>query len=837
MNRTLLTFTGLLCIVCPALGSTAVHGDGASTIGWSKAAGAVEVAGKQGNYLRVQAIDGNVLRIWLKEGPYFHRAPSNALLDTSPLFAPLLVRSDSVSMALKSAGIALRIDRRTLGFSATTASGASPILVGGSVTWNANGGWSLKYHINPDEHLFGMGQDNQNGGSLDRRGTVRDMWTGQQINSGNVTANYPVPLVLSTGHDGHAYGIFVDDIQRLHFDLGSTDRNTLRCDAGGGEADFYVICGPTLKDVVERYTKLTGRPPLPPLWVLGYWQSKCVFWNWDDIDKSSSRLTAEGFPHDVMVIDYSWPEVLNDYVWDRRWFGKNYTPADKIAAYSRQGIKIVMSNSGPMVVKDSPTFPSGWKAGVFATDGHGNPVEGGYYHGELLDFTSPAMEGWLLPQVSPLIKSGVAGWWLDLSEPEGENPQTVYQGGTSAEIHNQYSLLETRWFEEAQLNVSPQVRPWVLTRCASAGIQRYHMSVWTGDTHSDYATLAAHPAAMLNSGLSGLAWWTCDSGGFLSGFYKNDQFGAHARLYERWMQFSAFSPITRAHHAGPVLPYEFGPDAEAGCRHYIQLRYRLLPYLYSYAWETSQTGLPITRPLALEYPQDPGSVNAPGDEYLFGRELLVAPVLAEDVTTRSVYFPPGKWFDWDGGYEYDGGRSWVVSAPQHRIPVAVRAGSIIPMAPDMENTDKGSFDPITLEVYPSGNSTFTMYRDDGRSFAYRKGEYTVTRFGCAEAVGSVNLTVAESNGLYAPHQYIVQFHLQQAPVDVWVDGAAAKATGSAAALLPMQWAWDPETRVLTVRFAARTVLNHTIVAHLSLKQLPRRVAPLLTLDLAASSKM
>lgn len=800
----------MLALAVP--GSGAVHA--AVNPAWTGQGGVIEVSASASRNLQARAVDDGVVRLWIKNSPRFERPLSQALTGGARKAAPLSATLQGGRLALKSPALQVQIDRKTLGFTVLSQDGAQAILRDARVSFQDGGAWTLDYTLSPDEHLLGLGQDNRNGGRLERRGTVRDLWSGQQINSGNVTANYPIPLLISTGTHGHAYGLFVDNTHHMRFDLGASDKNTVSATADGGEADLYLIDGPTVKQVVERYTKLTGRPSLPPLWALGYWQSKCVFWQWSDLDDAEQQLTKRGFPHDVMVIDYSWPEYLNDYVWDKRWCGKDVTPAQKIQNYARQGVRIVMSNSGPMVVKESPTFEPGWKSGVFATDGKGNPVQAGYYHGELLDFTSPNMDAWLYPQVKPLIDSGVAGWWLDLTEPEGDSPQTVYQGGGSAGVHNQYSLLETQWFENAQLKANPNVRPWILTRTGSAGIQRHHASLWTGDTHSDFATLAAHPGEMLSSGLSGITWWTSDSGGFLSGFYQNDQYGAHARLYERWMQLSVFAPITRAHHSGPVMPYEFGAAAEQGCLRYLQLRYKMLPYIYSYAWEASQTGLPITRALALEYPSDPKSLTTPGDEYLFGREMLVAPVLRDGVSRRSVYFPPGKWIDWDYGYEYDGGKTWVVAAPQNHIPVAIKAGAIIPMAPLMRNTSEKPWDPITLDVFPFGTSHFTMYKDDGKSFGYQKGESTLTKFTSVASARAVKFGIEESNKKFTPKRYIVRLHLNSAPKAVTVDGAAAKFT------------WDAKDRVLTVELASGASRRHAVVAMLDSRILPRRIAPL-----------
>ncbi len=777
--------------------------------------------------LRVEAPDPHILRLWFKAGGEFVREPSLALA-AAPATRVDLTRADRRgTVEIGTGAMTVRVDERTLRFDVR--SGDATLIAHGAIAAGSGRAWTLTRAVAADERLLGLGQDNQNGGRLNRRGTIRDLWAGQKIESGNVTAQYPIPLLLSTGRDGHAYGVFYDNVHHLRFDLAKTRPDEIRCDADGGEVDLYVIDGPTLADVIERYTLLTGRPSLPPLWALGYWQSKCTYYDWQQLDEAYRQLTARGFPVDVMVIDADWPEVITDYRWAKRWVGTEVTPAEKIAGYAQRGVRIVMSQSGPMVRQDSPTFASGWAAGIFATDGKGNPVECGWYGGKLLDFTHPKLNDWLWPQTRRLDEQGISGWWLDLTEPEGEPPQTHYFAGGPAGIHNEFSLLCTRSFEGVQLAVHPNQRPFILTRCGPAGLQRFQAAVWTGDITSDYATLRAHPPEMLNSGLSGFTWWTCDTGGFLTGYYKNDQFGAHARLYERWMQFSVFSPITRAHKAGGAPePYAFGPAAEQSNRHYLQLRYRLLPYIYSYAWEASRDGLPLVRPLALEYPRDAKSVETPGDEYLFGRELLVAPVLHEGQVNRAVYFPPGRWFDWDYGYEYTGGRSWVVAAPLNRIPVAVRAGAIIPLAPEMRNTAEKPWDPLTVEVYPSGSSQFTLYRDDGVTFNYARGAYTVTHFACDEQRSGVRLAIEESNKQFVPKEYRLHFHLDRTPAAVTLDGVRLAAVRPSAAEAP--WAWDAEKRVLTVAFAAGDATRHTVEVALAGRPLRARLAPKIELS-------
>ena len=274
---------------------------------------------------------------------------------------------------------------------------------------------------------------------------------------------------------------------------------------------------------------------------------------------------------------------------------------------------------------------------------------------------------------------------------------------------------------------------------------------------------------------------------------------------------------------GAPEPYAFGLATEQGTKHYLQQRYRLLPYIYSYAWEASRKGLPIVRPLALEFPDDPAAAQVPGDEYMFGREFLVAPVLFEGQSRRKVYFPKGTWVDWDTGYDYAGGQDWVVAAPQNRIPVAVRAGAIIPMAPDMmEMLVEKPWDPLTIEVFPSGRSDFTLYRDDGRTFAYQSGDFTTTRFDCdATSPSAINFTIAESNKRYTPNRYVVRFHLRQTPKTVELDHVR---------LDPRRWTWDADSRVLTIGAADGASATHAIDVSLEEQPLPARLAPALAAE-------
>jgi alpha-glucosidase len=328
------------------------------------------VDGPDGVRMRIEAVDPHVVRIWIKPSGDFARKPSLAMALAPDAGSPVTVAQGVSDVSVDTGTLSVSVSRATLAFGVRADAGGPALLGDALIRVAADGSWTLSETLGPAERLFGLGQDNHNNGRLDRRGVIRDLWAGQQIESGNVTAQYPIPFLLSTGRDGHAYGIFFDNVHRLRFDLGKTKPDQLRVDSDGGEIDLYVIDGPQLADVVERYTGLTGRPSLPPLWALGYWQSKCTYYDWNALDEAYRQLTARGFPVDVMVIDADWPEVVTDYVWAKRWLdtGHGMTPAEKIADYAKKGVRIVVSQSGPMILQASPTFASGWAMGVFATE-------------------------------------------------------------------------------------------------------------------------------------------------------------------------------------------------------------------------------------------------------------------------------------------------------------------------------------------------------------------------------------------------------------------------------------------------------------------------------------
>lgn len=635
-------------------------------------------------------------------------------------------------------------------------------------------GFELRFKLSENEHIYGLGEDNDiQFGSLDRRGTIRDMVTGQRIGRNSVTADYPTPFILSS----LGYGIYLDNTSNLTVDVGCTDHDILKITAPAGACKLYLILGDSIPETVCKFSEITGHPKLPPLWVLGYMQSKCSFWNWEEVDDVIATFKRLGIPLDSIVFDFDWAQYFNNYKWADRWEGKS---PEKIKQYREEGLHFTASNSGPMLKSDSDTFESAKEAGILAYDTDGNPVICGHYSGQLMDFTNPDIESWLSPQIKRIMDDGIEAWWLDLTEPEGDADNTAYHAGSRAEIHNIFSNSVTKTYHNIAKSHSPNKRSFVLTRTGTAGIQHEPTALWTGDIYSEYGTLQAHIPEALNTQLSGISMWTCDSGGFISptnnddcpyNLYHNDR-TEHAELYERWMQFSCFTPIYRSHHAGgESVPFRYNRLTLDGMTHYIRLRYRLIPYIYSLYYENYLTGTPIMRPLFWHYPDDEKAYTIT-DEYLFGENLLVAPVLEPQKNTRTVWLPEGNWFDLDYDYVYEGGHEYEIYAPQNRIPVFVKAGAIIPTIADILNTKDLDFSKLEAEIYPSSKSTANIYADDGTTDDYLHGEYTVTEITCEEAGDTLKIRINPNNQKFSLKEFTLHIHMSKAPSDIRLNGTA-----------------------------------------------------------------
>jgi alpha-glucosidase len=599
--------------------------------------------------------------------------------------------------------------------------------------WHSSGPIICHKRIQPDEHFYGLGERTF---ALDLRGRRYGTWNTdpRTYRLGQDPIHLCMPVLLGLHSQGRqGYGIFFDNTFRGQFDLGTDDPNVVSFGAEGGELRYYFIYGPALTTVVERYTELTGRMMLPPLWMLGYHQSR-----WSYHPEARVRKLAADFrqvyhvPCDCIHLDIHYMDGYRCFTWDPKRFP---APAKKIADLHEQGFKIiVIIDPG---IKADPHYwvcQSGLEQDVFCKYPDGKTLfKGPVWPGDCYfpDFTNPRVRAWWGDLCQGLTEVGVDGIWNDMNEPAIFGLQSTTlpdfvqhdleeRGGDHVEAHNVYGMQMARATAEGLMKLRPDERPVCITRSGWAGVQRYAMS-WTGDNRSNWSHLWLSMPMLMNLGLCGLAHTGPDIGGF-SRF-------ATGELFTRWLQMGVFLPFLRSHtfvHSPDQEPWSWGEPYLSINRSYIELRYRLLPYLYTAFWQCAQTGLPIVRPLLLAF-QDDTVTHTLDDQIMCGDAFLVAPVIEAGATHRSTYLPAGVWYDFWTDERLSGPARVEVEAPLERLPLFVRAGSVVPMVPPMQYVGERPVDRLTLHVYP-GDGESQLYEDDGRTWAFRDGEYRLNRF-------------------------------------------------------------------------------------------------------------
>jgi alpha-glucosidase len=586
--------------------------------------------------------------------------------------------------------------------------------------------------LEAEEKFFGCGEKTS---PLNQRGSKTTFWNTDDPNHTYATeALYvSIPFLISTRPGAH-YGIFWDNTHRSHFNLGQVEKeNHYILESDAGEIDYYFFVGDSVPEVVHAYTELTGRMWMPPRWALGFQQSRWSYSSANEIMDVAKNFRKRKIPCDVIYCDIDYMDGYRVFTWNPKTFPR---PREMIQKLRKMGFRVVTiidpgvkNDDGYVVCRD------GKEKGMFLKKPDGSCFTGNVWPGECVfpDFTSARVRQWWGLWHKRLLNVGVAGIWNDMNEPAvwnhpgGTMPLDVpheYEGQWTTHqcAHNVYGFNMARACYEALRTLRPNERPFVITRAAYAGIQRYSM-VWTGDNQSLWEQLAVSIPECLNLSLSGVPFCGSDVGGF-----GRDCTG---ELLARWTQAGAFFPFFRNHTAIGTRrqePWAFGREVEDICRRYISLRYQLLPYFYNLFHEAAHDGTPIIRPLFWEFPDDPNGY-AVDDQFLLGPSLLVAPVIKPGAVSRAVYLPAGTvWYDFWTNQKHAGGQYASVRAPLETMPLFVRAGSIIPMMEPTEFVGQKEVKEIILGVYPSLKTAGYLYQDDGESFNYERGLYSLTHF-------------------------------------------------------------------------------------------------------------
>lgn len=610
----------------------------------------------------------------------------------------------------------------------------------GSTGFDDRGRPGLELQLVDREALFAMGEGT---GPLDRRGSVREFWNIDVL--GHAPAIHPalpslyvaIPFALSL-RDGRAAGLFWDNPGRQRWDLGSSDprRWVLRADTGA--IDLYLFLGPTVESVLRAYARLTGTPPMPPEWALGYHQSRYSYETQARVEAVAREFRRRDLPCDALYLDIDHMEGYRVFT-----VGEGFPDLPGMTRrLARNGMRTVaIVDPG---VKDARGFPvlrrgARRRAFVQAPGGTGDHV-GRVWPGpaRFPDFLRAEVRAWWGDEQRALLDQGIEGIWNDMNEPADFSrpdktlpPDAVHRTDSGprphAEVHNLYGQAMAQASREGLLRHRPGRRPFVVTRAGYAGIQRQSI-VWTGDTSSHWDHLRDAVPMLLNLSLSGVPFCGGDVGGFLG--------NATPELFLRWLQFAAFTPFFRNHSNTGTRdqePWAFGPEVEAIARETLRLRYQLIPFLYCLVRRAAEVGDPILRPLLYHHANDPVAV-ACNSQFLVGRDLLVAPVLEPGCPARGVYLPNGVWYDFWTGERLVGGRSILAQTPMERIPVFVRGGGILPLAPVRNSTQEPAGETIALHLWPGPEGRLSWYEDDGITLDHTVGAFhrrliTLTRRG------------------------------------------------------------------------------------------------------------
>jgi alpha-glucosidase len=630
--------------------------------------------------------------------------------------------------------------------------------------------------MHKDDHFYGFGEKTS---FLDKRGEKMTMWNSDVYAPHNpeIDALYESIPYFLTLRNGKAHGIFFDNTFKTIFDMKS-EQTTYSFWAEGGQIDYYVLAGPTPKKVIEQYTTLTGRMPLPPKWAIGYHQSRYSYETEQEVRELANQFLEKGIPLDAIYLDIHYMDGYRVFTFDQERFPN---PKKLIQDLKDAGIHVV-----PIVdpgVKEDPEYKAyqeGIKGNHFCKYIEGNIYFGDVWPGKSTfpDFTKTETRKWWGEKHQFYADLGIEGIWNDMNEPAVFNETKTmdvkvmhdHDGDpkTHREMHNLYGLLMGEATYRGMKKLNKGKRPFLLTRAGYSGVQRYG-AVWTGDNRSFWEHLQMAIPMCMNLGVSGVPFTGPDVGGFAH--------DASAQLLIRWTQFGAFTPYFRNHSALDTVrqePWSFGEEAEQINKKYIQLRYIWLPHLYMLFQKASQTGLPVMRPLFMEYPEDPNTFNL-SDQFLIGEDVIIAPITKPDTFHRVVYLPEGAWFDYWTDKPIEGGKHTMVEASLDTLPIFIKEGSI-----HAEGTVKQSSETpethLTVHIYAkkNGSSSYTLYEDDGCTFAYEEGEYLEKHISCIFEEETISIEIKNGHIGFEPawQDYTLKIHGASQETKLTVNGEA-----------------------------------------------------------------
>jgi len=757
--------------------------------GVSRNQNTLEITTNDGRYLIKPYSSTVVETTFIPNGEQFDPASHAVIL--APTSIPATLRDDGARIVFATDGIAVTVDKKP--FRISYAYKGNPLVAEKRGFGRIDGHDSIEFALSDGEALYGAGA---RAVGMNRRGNRFRLYNKADYGYGarSELLNFTIPVALSS----KKYAIHFDNPQAGWLDFDSRKDGTLRYEVLGGRKTYQVVAGASWDQVMDGYTGLTGRQPLPPRWAFGNFASRFGYKSEAETRAVVERFAQEKIPLDAVVLDLYWfgktvKGTMGNMDWDRDSFPQ---PEKMMADFKARGVKTVVITE-PFVLTTSKRWQDAVANDVLATGKDGKPFVYDFYFGNtgLIDLYKKEGRDWWWNIYRKLKQDGVSGWWGDLGEPELHPAALQHATGSADQLHNIYGHDWARLIAEGYQKEFPNERPFILMRAGYSGSQRFGMIPWSGDVSRSWGGLQSQMEISLQMGMQGLAYMHSDLGGF-AGPVLDDE------LYVRWLQYGVFQPIFRPHaqDAVPSEPVFRSERAKVLAREAVWLRYAMLPYNYTIGFDNQQSGMPLMRPLMF-VETDPDKPFERASTYLWGPDFLVAPVTEPGATRTEVYFPNSGsvWFDFHTGQAHRGGVLETVRPAEANIPVYVRAGAFIPMAKVVQTTRDYNSRQIDLHYYHDASvsaSSGKMYDDDGETAnAWAQGKYEIVRFASRHSGGKLEVDFATETGKAMPaleRGFSLKVHnVTTRPRAVTIKGAAARFT------------WNAQQNLLEVNVPAR----------------------------------
>ena len=645
---------------------------------------------------------------------------------------------------------------------------------------------TIQFNLTKEEILYGGGARAL---GMNRRGNRLQLYNRAHYGyeERSELMNYTMPIVMSS----EQYLIHFDNAPIGFLDLDSKEDNTLTYETISGRKTYQVIVGDSWKDLIDNYTDLTGKQPMPPRWAMGNFSSRFGYHTQKEVEETVQKFRDENIPLDAVIIDIYWfGKDIQGHMGNLQFLKDSFpNPTQMIKDLKSKNVNTILVTE-PFVLTTSKRWQEAVDGEVLAKDSIGDPYKFDFYFGNtgLIDIYNPKGKAWFWNIYKDLANMGVTGIWGDLGEPEVHPSKLFHATGTADEVHNIYGHDWARLVHEGYKSDFPNQRPFILMRAGSSGSQRFGMIPWSGDVSRSWGGLKSQLEIALQMGMQGLGYMHSDLGGF-AGDNLNDE------LYTRWLQYGVFQPIYRPHaqEAVPAEPVFREAKTKALAKKSIELRYKLLPYNYNLVFENHRYGTPLMRPLFFEDNTNTLYTNA--SQYFWGDDFLIAPIVDSGVKEKAVYFPKNNsWFDFYTNEKFEGGQTKTIKSHENYIPTYVKAGAFIPMAKPLQSTKEYSGTDIELHYYFDASiaeSKGQLYNDDGETpNAFETGAYELLHFESELEKSELDIEFEAETGKNFPTStkqfQIVVHNILSKPKSVKINGKKANSN------------WDSTSKALTI---------------------------------------